>query len=219
MPGQRIGVMGGSFNPPHAGHVLVAEVALKQLGLDQLWWVVSPGNPLKAHDALPPQAERMAACRKLVTDPRIEVTGFEAALASPYTASTLAFLRSRFPATHFVWVMGADNLAQFHRWRNWRAIAASVPIAVIDRPGWHLKAQASPAARAMARGRIPEERATRLAAAKPPAWTFLTARLSAVSSTALRATARSQKPETSKEILKQGKKPGPSPQKRRREGA
>ena len=189
LPGQRIGVMGGSFNPPHAGHVHVAETALKLLALDQLWWVVSPGNPLKVNDGLPSQAERMAACRKLATDRRIKITGFEAELASPYTARTLAHLHTRFPATHFIWVMGADNLAQFHRWQDWRNIAASVPIAVIDRPGWRLKALASPAARALAANRLLEDRATLLGSAKAPAWVFLTTRLSPLSSTVLRAPA------------------------------
>ncbi len=202
MPGQRIGVMGGSFNPPHAGHVLVAETALKMLDLDQLWWVVSPGNPLKANARLPPQAERMAACRALTADPRIKITGFETDLASPYTARTLAFLNMRFPATRFIWVMGADNLAQFHRWQDWRGIAAANPIAVVDRPGWRLKALASPAARAMAANRVPEGKAGLLGRSAPPAWTFLTVRLSVLSSTSLRAMA----PRKSLEILENGPK-------------
>lgn len=186
--GQRIGVMGGSFNPPHAGHVVVAETALKKLRLDRLWWLVTPGNPLKGNGDLAPLEQRIAACRKLATDPRMVVTAFEADLASPYTATTMAFLRGRFPAARFVWVMGADNLAHFHRWRDWRGIARTTPIGVVDRPGWRLKALASPAARAFAARRVPEERAFRLATAKLPAWTFLTARLSPLSSTKLRTT-------------------------------
>lgn len=185
-PGQRIGLMGGSFDPPHEGHLLAAETALRRLGLDRLWWIVSPGNPLKMNDRLPPLAERMAACRRLATDPRIEVTGFEAALRNPYTARTLAFLHARHPEAKFVWVMGADNLAQFHKWRDWRTIAATTPIAVVDRPGWRLEALASPAARALAAKRVPESKAATLAGHGLPAWVFLTTRLSAQSSTALR---------------------------------
>ncbi|MGQ0672680.1 MAG: nicotinate-nucleotide adenylyltransferase [Hyphomicrobium sp.] len=186
LPRQRIGVMGGSFDPPHAGHLNVAETAMKRLGLDRLWWVVSPGNPLKATDGRPSQDERMAACRRLITNPRMEVTGFEAALGSPYTARTLAFLHRRYPGTFFVWVMGADNLAQFHRWQDWRGIAATTPIAVVDRPGWRLKALASPAAQALAASRRSEQQADALPNMPPPAWTMLTTRLSPLSSTALR---------------------------------
>jgi len=187
MPGQRIGLMGGTFNPPHEGHVRVAETALRRLELDRLWWIVSPGNPLKDTVGLSPLQDRIAACRALIDDPRIEVTGFETALPTPYTACTLAFLHARFPGTPFIWVMGADNLAQFHKWRDWRQIAGTTPIAVVDRPGWRLKALASPAARAFARYRFNEERARELGRAAPPSWTFLSARLSEASSTALRA--------------------------------
>jgi nicotinate-nucleotide adenylyltransferase len=185
LPGQRIGIFGGSFNPPHAGHVAMSEAALKRLRLDRIWWVVSPGNPLKPKDG-PPLPERMAACRRLVTNPRITVTGFEESLGSPYTAVTLAFLRTRFPGTHFVWIMGADNLATFHRWQNWRAIASSVPIAVVDRPGWRLKALASPAARLLAHARVGERMACGLARTCAPAWAYLGLRLSGLSSTAIR---------------------------------
>lgn len=186
LPGQRIGIMGGSFNPPHAGHVVVAETALRKLGLDRLWWLVTPGNPLKASGDLAPLEDRVAACRLLATDPRMVVTAFEAGLGTAYTAATLAYLRGRFPATRFVWVMGADNLAQFHHWRDWRGIARTTPLAVVDRPGWRLKALASPAAHALSARRISETHASRLAIASPPGWTFLTARLSPLSSTQLR---------------------------------
>jgi nicotinate-nucleotide adenylyltransferase len=185
--------MGGSFNPPHEGHVRVAETALRRLELDRLWWIVSPGNPLKDTQGMQPMEARIAQCRALTTDPRFEVTGFEAALPTPYTARTLAFLHARFPDTRFIWVMGADNLAQFHRWRDWRQIAATTPLAVVDRPNWRLRALASPAARALAPHRVNEERAIELGKSKPPAWTFLSARLSEASSTKLRAT-RAWKP-------------------------
>lgn len=186
-PRQRIGLMGGSFNPPHDGHLTVARTALKRLRLDCIWWLVSPGNPLKANEALPPLSERIAACENLTRhDPEIQVTGLEAALGSAYTCDTLSFLARRFPMARFVWVMGADNLAGFHRWKRWREIACAVPMAIIDRPGWHLVALSSPAASALARNRLPENRAARLALVRPPAWIFLPTRLSAQSSTALR---------------------------------
>ena len=185
--GQRIGVMGGTFNPPHAAHLLISRTALKRLGLDQIWWVVTPGNPLKANDELPDLAGRMALCGRLADDRRVRITGFEEALRTPYTAVTLAFLKRRFPGVHFIWIMGADNLATFHRWQHWRSIAASMPIAVVDRPGWRLKGLASPAAHALRRAYVPEARAARLAFDKPPAWTLLTGPLSHLSSTQLRA--------------------------------
>ena len=188
MPGQRIGVMGGSFNPPHEGHARVAMTALRRLGLDQLWWLVTPGNPLKQHNGLAPLANRMAACRALATDPRMHVTAFEAELGTPYTAATLAFLKQRFPSVTFIWVMGADNLATFHRWQDWRGIARALPIALVDRPGWRLKGLASPAAHALSRQRINERDAATLGVFHgPPQWTLLTTRLSDASSTRLRA--------------------------------
>lgn len=190
-PGQRVGVMGGSFNPPHAAHVLVARTVLKRLRLDQLWWVVTPGNPLKSHGGLAPLADRLALARSLVPGPRVKVTAFEAELGTSYTAETLGFLAERARGVRFVWVMGADNLAQFHRWSGWRTIARLMPVAIVDRPGWRHKALASPAARALSRYRVPETRAAGLASMRPPAWTFLTGPLSPLSSTGIRALGRS----------------------------
>lgn len=184
--GQRIGVMGGSFNPPHEGHRVLAATALRRLALDRLWWVVTPANPLKPQAGLASQAARIAASRAIAPRPRVTVTGFETELGTPYTAVTLAFLVRRYPTTRLVWVMGADNLATFHRWRQWRDIARLVPIAVVDRPGWRLKALASPAGRALARARLPESHAAVLARHRPPCWVLLTTRLSPASSTALR---------------------------------
>ena len=184
--GQRVGLMGGTFNPPHAGHALCATTALRRLELDQLWWMVTPGNPLKSGAGLAPLEERIAASRALIHDPAIKVTGFEAALDSPYTYATVRYLTQHMPRVRFVWVMGADNLAAFHRWAHWREIARLVPIAVVDRPGWHLPALSSPAARYLARRRLPEFAAPLLADRKPPAWVFLKSRLSEASSTALR---------------------------------
>ena len=186
-PGQRIGLLGGSFDPPHAAHVLVSETALRRLGLDRMWWLVTPGNPLKSHEGLPPIEARIALCRRLVRDPRIVATGLEAGLGSPYTAATLSYLRGRLPGVHLVWVMGADCLAELHRWKRWREIFGLLPVAVVDRPGWHLPALASPAARAFAGARIPEAAARALPTSPPPAWTMLTGPLSPLSSSAIRA--------------------------------
>jgi len=186
LPRQRIGLLGGSFNPPHEGHRIVALTALKRLELGAVWWVVTPGNPLKARGGQTGQAARMEASRAFVRHRRMIVTGFEAELGTPYTVATLMFLKRRFPTTRLVWLMGADNLATFDRWRHWRTIARIVPICVVDRPGWRFKALASPAARALWRWRIPEAKAGLLAGMKPPAWTFLTTRLSQESSTELR---------------------------------
>jgi nicotinate-nucleotide adenylyltransferase len=183
-PGMKIGLFGGSFNPPHASHRAASLLALKRLGLDRVWWLVSPGNPLKDARALPPLADRVAAAQRLAAHPRIDVTGLEAAIGTRYTFDTLHWLRHRLPDVHFAWVMGADNLANFHHWENWRGIAGLVPIAVIDRPG---AIAAGPFAERFSRFRLPEARAGRLALAEPPAWVFLHGLKSPVSSTALRA--------------------------------
>lgn len=202
LPGQSVGIMGGSFNPPHEGHRIVAETALKRLGLDQIWWVVTPGNPLKSNGALPPQSKRMNACQAFARGPRMKVTGFEAELGTPYTAATLAFLKRRHPGVRFVWVMGADNLASFDRWQRWREIAQMMPFAVVDRPGWRLKGLASKAAQTLGDARIREADARALARMRAPAWVFLTSRLSALSSTQLRERHRHSGKASSGNILK-----------------
>jgi nicotinate-nucleotide adenylyltransferase len=166
---------------------------MKRLGLDRVWWLVTPGNPLKDTRGLPPLAHRMAAARRLAAHPRIDVTDLEAAIGTRFTCDTIAWLTRRFPAVRFMWIMGADNLASFHRWRNWRAIAARVPIAVVDRFGASLAAAAGPAAHAMAAARIPETAARSLAYRDPPAWVYLHGIKSPLSSTALRATAKSRR--------------------------
>jgi nicotinate-nucleotide adenylyltransferase len=186
-PHQRIGLLGGSFNPPHAAHLLISQTALKRLELDSVWWLVTPGNPLKNGEGRLPLAKRLALSRRLANDARITVTAFEEQLAGRYTVSTLAYLRRRFPATHFVWLMGADCLAGFDRWEQWREIFQMLPIAVIDRPGWRHRALASKAAQAFSLSRCSESQAGRLAATPPPAWTFLTGPLMPLSSTAIRA--------------------------------
>lgn len=185
--GMRIGLFGGSFNPPHTGHVLVAHTALKRLRLDAVWWLVTPGNPLKSRAGLPPLEARMAACRALIgPDPRIVVSGMEAQIGTAYTEQTVRFLTKRCPGVNFIWLMGADNLASFHRWQKWRSIASMVPMAVVDRPGATLRAVSSPAARAFAKARVPERDASALAGRAAPAWVFLHGKRVALSSTLLR---------------------------------
>ena len=182
----KIGLFGGTFDPPHAAHVHASETALRRLGLDRVWWIVSPGNPLKDHGGLTPLLERVAQARRMIRDPRIVVTDIEALIGTRYTFDTLDWLTSRCPDVHFVWIMGTDILAQFHRWQNWRDIAAMVPFAVIDRPGSSLAATASPAAQTLAAGRLPESEAMTLPRAEPPAWTILHGRRIDLSSTMLR---------------------------------
>jgi nicotinate-nucleotide adenylyltransferase len=184
--GMAVGLFGGSFNPPHAGHVLLAEIALRRLCLDQLWWIVTPGNPLKSHKELMPLSERLAACEAMAGDPRIKVTAFEAAHHLRYTADTLALVKSRNPDVNFVWLMGADNLRNFHLWQRWRQIAMTFPIAVIDRPGSTLSHMSSLVAKTFDYARTDEEDAPRLARMKAPAWTFIHGPRSSLSSSAIR---------------------------------
>jgi nicotinate-nucleotide adenylyltransferase len=190
LAGMRIGLLGGSFNPPHAAHRMISLTALKRLGLNQVWWMVSPGNPLKDHDGLAPLAERIRLSREVSRHPRIKVTGFEAGIGTAYTAEVLRFLRRRFPHTRFVWLMGADNLVSIHRWSEWQAIFGLMPIAAVDRPGWRRRALASPAANLFCRFRIPESEAAVLPYLAPPAWCYLSGPLSELSSTALRSRRR-----------------------------
>lgn len=185
-PGMTVGLFGGSFNPPHAGHLLVAELAFQRLRLDQLWWMVTPGNPLKDTSSLPPLDTRIARCKALIADPRVKVTGFEARYRLRFTAETLALVKARNPGVHFVWLMGADNLATFHKWQNWRKIARTFPIAVIDRPGSTLSYLNSTMARAFDFARLDESDAPLLARMPAPAWTFIHGPRSPLSSTALR---------------------------------
>ncbi len=185
--GMAVGLFGGSFNPPHAGHALVAETALKRLGLDRLWWMVTPGNPLKDRSELAPLAERLALSEAMTGDSRVEVTAFEAAFDVRYTADTLALIRAANPGVDFVWVMGADNLASFHLWQRWEEIARTFPIAVIDRPGsTEADYLAAPMAREFSAARLDEAEAQRLARTPPPAWVFLHGPRSPLSSSAIR---------------------------------
>lgn len=185
-PGMRIGLFGGSFNPPHLGHLHVAETALRRLGLDRLWVLVTPGNPLKETAGLPALARRIAAARRLMDDPRIVVTALEAGFGSPYSWRTVDRLTRLRPTVRFVWVMGADNLANFHRWQHWRRIAATTPLAIVDRPGASMTPLSAPAALAFAQDRLPETAARELAGRRAPAWVFLHGPRNALSSTDLR---------------------------------
>jgi len=182
----RIGLLGGSFNPAHAAHRHISLTALKRLGFDQVWWLVTPGNPLQAGAKHPSLERRVAAAREVAHHPRIVVTGFEGARKSPYTVDTLKFLKQRFPGVHFVWLMGADNLAELHHWRDWPALFRLVPIAVFDRPGFRLKAMSSRAAQRFQFYRVDDSDAPGLASQIPPAWAILSEKLSSLSSTSLR---------------------------------
>ena len=187
--GQAIGLMGGTFNPPHEGHRRISELALRRLGLDRLWWMVTPGNPLKDTVGLAPLDARMRRAADMASDPRIFVSGAEQVFATRYTADFIAIVKARAPAVLFVWVMGSDNLAQFHQWEDWRRIADAVPIAVINRPGHLAAGLSSRAAQALARHRVDEADARSLASRAPPCWAFITGPRSAASSTALRSLA------------------------------
>ncbi len=185
-PGQVIGLLGGSFDPAHGGHVHITREAIKRFGLDRVWWLVSPGNPLKERGPAP-MDERLARARAVMDDPRVCVTGLEAHLGTRYTAQTIVRLQRLYPGVRFVWLMGADNLAQFHRWENWRAIMNMVPVGVIARPGDRGAARASKAAKIMQESRLRGRQARRLAGASPPAWCLINIPMRAVSSSAIRA--------------------------------
>jgi len=183
---RRIGLLGGSFNPAHAGHRHISLLALHRLGLDEVWWLVSPQNPLKPRTDMAPLAERLAEARRVANHPRIRVSDIERRLGTRYTIDTIERLRARFPAAALVWIMGADNLIEFARWRRWTDIFRAAPIAIFDRPTYSYKALASKAAQRLARFRVARERAHLLAGMTPPAWVFLRGRLHPESGTELR---------------------------------
>jgi nicotinate-nucleotide adenylyltransferase len=184
-PGEVIGLLGGSFDPAHDGHRRITLTALHRFGLDRVWWLVSPGNPLKARGPAP-LAARLAAAGTVMDHPRVTITGIEARLGTRYTAETIDRLQRHYPGVRFVWLMGADNLAQFHRWKNWRQIMARVPVGVLARPGDSL-AGLAPAARTFAASRLPASQSRALGRADPPAWCFVTLPMSEASSSAIRA--------------------------------
>jgi len=185
--GAKIGLFGGSFNPPHEGHLNLCDLALKRLQLDQIWWMVTPGNPLKDVSELASLDERIAKCHAIISHPKIKVTAFEARHKVRYTADTLKLVKKLRPRNDFVWLMGADNLAGFHHWQDWRGIANMMPIAVIDRPGSTLSYHSALASIALSKYRIDETDAALLSHMKPPAWTFIHGPRSSLSSTQLRA--------------------------------
>ncbi len=184
--GEVIGLLGGSFDPAHQGHVHITLEALKRFGLDRVWWLVTPGNPLKPEGPAP-LAQRMARARSVMRHSRVAVTDVEARLGTRYTAETLSQLRAIYPGVRFVWLMGADNLAQFHRWQHWRQIAQSVPLGVIARPGDRISARMSPAAKVFAQYRISGRAAQLLGRAEAPAWSFVNVPMLDVSSSGIRS--------------------------------
>ncbi len=189
-PGQVIGLLGGSFDPPHAGHVHISREALRRFALDRLWWLVSPGNPLKPRGPAPLPA-RLEAARALVDHPRIAITDFEARAGTRHTAQTLDALRRAAPGVRFVWLMGADNLAQFHRWKDWHRIMEGVPVGVLARPDQRISARLSPAARIYRHKQLPAHASHLLGRAAAPAWCFVNVPMVDISSSALRAQRRS----------------------------
>jgi nicotinate-nucleotide adenylyltransferase len=194
-PSRAIGLLGGSFNPAHAGHRHISELALKRLGLDEVWWLVSPQNPLKPVAGMAPFAERLAGARAIARHPRIRVTAMEADLKTTYTAETLRRLARRFPQVRFIWLMGADNLAQIHQWKDWTQIFNTVAVAVLARPSYCLRALASLAAHRFSRNRVSESGSGALRRRRPPAWVFLVGPLNPLSATAIRARRRSSRSE------------------------
>lgn len=190
--GLRVGLFGGTFNPAHAAHRAASLLALKRLRLDRVWWLVTPGNPLKDNSSLPSLAARMAYAHEVANHPLIDVTGVEAGLGTRYSFETVAALKRRMPEVHFVWIMGADNLVHFHRWQRWRSLADIVPIAVVDRMGSSLFATSAMASLTLSRYRVDESDAAILPTLRPPAWVFLHGLKSSMSSTEIRAALRAE---------------------------
>ncbi len=183
--GLKVGLLGGSFDPPHQGHVHVTEWAFRRLGLDQVWWLVAPQNPLKQLRPAPLQ-ERIAAARRVQTHPRVMIIDLETHIQSHHTINTLEYLVQRFPAMRFVWLMGADNLQGFTHWSRWQNITDLVPMAVFLRPGHQGSSVYQPVMRMLKTARLREDEARRLPVASPPAWCLVTLPLSDVSSTSIR---------------------------------
>lgn len=185
-PGMTVGLLGGSFDPAHLGHVQISRAALQRFNLDQLWWLVSPGNPLKSR-APASMARRVAAAQRLMQHPRVRISDIEARLGTRYTAETLREMRRLYPGVRFTWLMGADNLAHFHLWKDWREILETVPVGVLARPGDRISARLSPAARIYRAQMLKDGQSQSLAQAPVPAWCFVNVPMVAASSTAIRA--------------------------------
>lgn len=186
LPGQTIGLLGGSFDPAHEGHAHITREAMKRFGLSKVWWLVSPGNPLKTRGPAPLE-QRMERARAVMRDPRVTVTDIEETLGTRYTAQTVATLMQHYPGVRFVWLMGADNLAQLHHWQDWRWIMDHVPVGVLARPGDRISARMSRAARLYAGYRITDRASQKLGHVDAPAWCFVNAPMSGQSSSAIRA--------------------------------
>nr|WP_246448810.1 nicotinate-nucleotide adenylyltransferase [Paracoccus amoyensis] len=188
----KIGLLGGSFDPAHGGHVNITEIAMRVFRLDRVWWLVTPGNPLKAHGPAPIE-QRVAGAQKLLKDPRVVVTDIEARLDTRMTADTIQVLQKIYPGVRFVWLMGSDNLVQFDKWDRWQEIAETIPIGVMARPGSRLAARNSVAANMLQRWRLPVREASTLAFRNPPAWVLINLPMSKLSSTALRQAKEAKK--------------------------
>lgn len=185
---RKIGLLGGSFNPAHDGHVHISRLALDRLGLDELWWLVSPQNPLKSERGMANMAERLRTAKRVAgTENRIVVTDIESQMKTRFTVDTLAALQGEYPDCAFVWIIGADNLRQIHKWKGWRDIFRRVPIAVFPRAPYSLRALRGRAAKRFEDARIPAAQASRIARMKPPAWVFLRAPLHGQSATRIRS--------------------------------
>ena len=182
--GMVVGLLGGSFDPAHEGHAHITREALKRMGLDQVWWLVSPGNPLKARQPAP-LADRLGRAKAVMRHPRVKVTALEAGLGTRVTVDTIAGLRAIYPGVTFVWLMGADNLVQFHRWGRWRDILRSVAVGVLARPGAGVQARLSVAARAFRVHQV--DRGENLRGRRPPVWAFVNLPMNDASSTEIRA--------------------------------
>lgn len=182
--GMVIGLLGGSFDPAHDGHVHLTRQAMARMGLDAIWWLITPANPLKARQPAP-IADRLAHAKAIMVHPKVKITTLEDSLGTRATVDTIAHLRALYPGVQFVWLMGADNLVQFHKWGRWRDILRSVPVGVLARPGWGLAARLSVAARAFRGQRV--ARGETLRGHTPPVWCFVNMPMVAASSSAIRA--------------------------------
>jgi nicotinate-nucleotide adenylyltransferase len=199
---RRIGLLGGSFNPAHDGHRHISVIALRRLGLDEVWWLVSPQNPLKPAKGMARLEQRMASARAIARHPRIRVTDIERRLGTRYTVDTVCALQRHHPDLTFVWLIGADNLIQMPAWKSWQTLFGSVAVAVFARPSYSLRALAGQAARRFSQSRLQENQAGCLAWRRPPAWVFLRIRLHPASATAIRASAKATKPRPKRQSKK-----------------
>jgi nicotinate-nucleotide adenylyltransferase len=203
---RQIGLLGGSFNPAHDGHRHISLLALQRLGLDEVWWLVSPQNPLKPAKGMATLARRMESARGAARHPRIRVSDIERRLNTRFTVDTVRALKRRNPGCRFVWLIGADNLRQMPAWKSWETLFRSVAVAVFARPSYSLRALAGRAAGRFAANRLPESEARCLAQRQPPAWVFLRIRLHPASASAIRAAARKKKPGKANATAKRGKR-------------